>query len=220
MINLIKNLKICSSSYCPHTGKWQFKSNFSKDNKGKYKLFAKCKDCNKIYRESRINDLKKYQKEYYLKNQNKIKNRSKLRRKTNEKEIKNWLKQNSKKIQLVARIYRNKRRQEDVSFRLAENLRTRLYMAIKDNQKGGSAIADLGCSIDNLKIWLERQFYSHPKTGEQMTWQNYGKKWHIDHVIPLSKVDLTNPIELKKVCHWFNLRSLWAEQNISRGNKI
>ena len=109
----------------------------------------------------------------------------------------------------------------NTNYKLGCYLRTRLHNAMKNNKKIGSAIQDLGCSIKELKIWLEQQFYSHPKTGEIMSWENYGKYgWHIDHIYPLSKVDLTDKKQLKKVCHWFNLRPMWAEENISKNNKL
>jgi len=52
-----------------------------------------------------------------------------------------------------------------------------------------------------------------------MTWDNYGK-WHVDHIFPVSKADLTNEEELKKVCNYGNLQPLWAKENMSKGSKI
>jgi hypothetical protein len=50
-----------------------------------------------------------------------------------------------------------------------------------------------------------------------MNWGNYGKKWHIDHGIPLSKA--TSEFELKAFCHFTNLSPMWAEENRSKGAK-
>ena len=55
----------------------------------------------------------------------------------------------------------------------------RLISAIKGNFKSGSAVKDLGCSIDFLKQYLEVKFYG------KMSWDNYGIHWVIDHIIPL-----------------------------------
>jgi hypothetical protein len=71
----------------------------------------------------------------------------------------------------------------------------------------------LGCTLEELKIHLESQF------KEGMNWGNYGK-WEIDHIFPLSKADLTNLEEYKKVFHYTNLQPLWKAENRSKGNKL
>lgn len=108
----------------------------------------------------------------------------------------------------------NNRYHSDFNFKLSDILRSRLNKAIKNNQKAGSAVADLGCSIEELKIHLESQFQ------EGMSWGNYGLKgWHIDHIKPLASFDLTKEEELKEACHYTNLQPLWAEDNLSKGAK-
>jgi len=64
-------------------------------------------------------------------------------------------------------------------------------------------------------------FYVHPKTGETMTWGNYGQSgWQIDHIIPLSKFDLTDRDQFLKACHYTNLQPLWMEDNYSKNDKL
>lgn len=88
-------------------------------------------------------------------------------------------------------------------------------MAIRKQQKGGSAIDDLGCSISELKAHLEAQF----QPG--MTWENHGKYgWHIDHKKPLNSFDLTNLEQLREACHFSNLQPMWAKENYSKRDKI
>lgn len=60
----------------------------------------------------------------------------------------------------------------DVEYRLQVILRSRVRLAIKNNQKSGSAIGDLGCSIKDLKGHLESLFVSN------MSWDNYGGVAH------------------------------------------
>lgn len=104
--------------------------------------------------------------------------------------------------------------------KIAKNLRNRLRMALKQNQKRGSAVKDLGCSIEDLKTYLEDQFYPNPKTGEVMSWENYGRKgWHIDHITPLCQFDLKDRAQTKKACHYTNLQPLWFCDNIEKRNK-
>lgn len=123
-------------------------------------------------------------------------------------------KRNSEKkehIRSTQREYERKQRANSVDWRIKKNLRCRLYYALKSNQKQGSAIDDLGCSIEKLKIHLESKFLNG------MSWENYGE-WHIDHIKPLSLFDLTNKKELKKACNYKNLQPLWAEDNIKKSN--
>ena len=113
------------------------------------------------------------------------------------------------------RKYRKKRYDTDIEFKLSIILRVRIRDAIKRNQKTGSAIDDLGCSVDELKIYLENQFQEGMSRDN---WKYDG--WHIDHIKPLSKFDLTDPVQFKKAVHYTNLQPLWAYDNFSKGNKI
>jgi len=109
-------------------------------------------------------------------------------------------------------IYKKEKRAKDDKYRIKGNLRSRLNKAITGNYKTGSAVADLGCSIEELKKHLESQF----QPG--MNWDNYGLHgWHIDHIKSLASFDLSNPDEAKKACHYTNLQPLWAEDNWSKG---
>lgn len=102
----------------------------------------------------------------------------------------------------------------DTERRLASNLRKRLGRAIINNQKKGSAVTDLGCSIPELKQYLESKFQSG------MTWENQGYEgWHIDHIIPLAKFNLNNLNEQEIAFHYTNLQPLWAKQNLAKGAK-
>lgn len=99
--------------------------------------------------------------------------------------------------------------------RLANNLRTRIRSALFGNKKIGSAVKDLGCTIGDLMERFESLF----EPG--MTWDNYGLYgWHIDHIKPLSKFDLTNREQFLEACHYTNLQPLWAKDNLSKGAKI
>jgi hypothetical protein len=118
--------------------------------------------------------------------------------------------QNNKKSILNKR---NIRRNNNLNERISCCLRSRFYQAIKNNHKSGSAVRDLGCSIEEFKVFLESKF------TEGMTWDNYGS-WHIDHIIPLSKLDLTKHDNIVIGCHYTNLQPLWARDNLSKGNRV
>ena len=104
----------------------------------------------------------------------------------------------------------------DPLFRMRKNLRRRLTAAIKNCQKKGSAITDLGCSVQYLRVHLESLF------SEGMNWSNYGfgpGKWNIDHIKPLTRFDLSDPDEIKIACNYKNLQPLWMLDNKTKGNK-
>jgi hypothetical protein len=136
----------------------------------------------KMYAEKNAEAIKSYKKEYYKANKNAI----------------------SKKA--VEYLHNN------IDAKIASYLRRRLIKALKKNYKNGSAVSDLGCSIDFLKQYLTSLFVSG------MSWDNYGQ-WHIDHIKPLSKFDLSDQEQIKKACHYLNLQPLWAVDNLKKGAK-
>jgi len=106
------------------------------------------------------------------------------------------------------------RQKTDINFRLASNLRKRLSAVVR-GQKRGSAVRDLGCSVEKFRKHIESLF----KRG--MSWGNYGLHgWHLDHKIPLSIFDLSDRKQFLKACHYTNLQPLWAIDNIKKSNKI
>ena len=103
----------------------------------------------------------------------------------------------------------------DIQYKLRQNIRSRLHIAMKGNYKTGSATRNLGCTILELKTHLESLF----KPG--MTWGNHAHKgWHIDHIIPLSSFDLSDDKQLRLACHYSNLMPLWATENLRKGARI
>ena len=108
--------------------------------------------------------------------------------------------------------YKKLRLATDIQFRLRKNLRSRISTVLKGKSKLGSAVRDLGCSMEFLKEYLESKF----QLG--MTWNNYGK-WHIDHIKPLINFDLTIKEQLLLACHYTNLQPLWANDNWSKGGR-
>ena len=113
--------------------------------------------------------------------------------------------------------YRTTRRAEDSNYKLRGNLRTRLNRAIKAEFKAGSAVRDLGCTIEEFKAHIESQFLP------SMTWENWGVgpgKWHLDHVRELADFDLRVREEFLAAAHWSNYRPLWSEENCGRSARF
>jgi len=70
------------------------------------------------------------------------------------------------------------------------------------------------CSADYLRKWFQFCFY------DELTTENYGKVWHIDHVIPVDKFDLTNDSEREICFSWYNTSPLKKEDNLRKNKKI
>lgn len=105
------------------------------------------------------------------------------------------------------------RRKHDINWRLMRNLRCRLNRALQNNQKQGSAVDDLGCSIPDFRKHLFGLF----KPG--MTWKNYGKGkdcWNIDHIMPLFAFNLVDRQHFLLANHYLNLRPLWSAENATK----
>lgn len=94
-------------------------------------------------------------------------------------------------------------------------LHLRLTSALKRGISGNfnKEMEYLGCSMKHFMSILESKFY------EDMSWENYGAYWHIDHIRPRCSFDLTKD-EDKKICfHYSNLQPLTAKDNMSKGSK-
>jgi hypothetical protein len=179
------------------TNKDYFKK-YNRDNKSKIKLHKKA------YRELNKEKVSKQIKAYRENNRDKINTINK-----------NWRYNNKEKVNKQIKVYLNNRLKTDLQFKLTHNLRNRLNSAIKGNYKAGSAVKDLGCSVEELKSYIESKF----QPG--MTWDNWTTDgWHIDHIKPLSSFDLTDRKQLLEACHYTNLQPLWAKDNIIKSDKL
>lgn len=168
-------------------------SSFHKNPQRPDGINTKCKNCRKV-------DTRKF----YNNHKERLK----------EKSSKYY--ENNKKSIIQKGIEKRKWKIEnDPFYRASLRIRRRLYdyMRKKDWHKNTSFNHYIGCSLKDLKEHIESQFQ------DNMSWDNYGVKgWHIDHNIPLSLA--STPEELEKLCHYSNLKPMWAKDNIKKGNKI
>lgn len=126
-----------------------------------------------------------------------------------------------------------------VQANLRKSLTKTVQNMVKDAQlkiqKPHTTIKQIGCSKEELKVYIESKF----QPG--MTWENYGpgyeiengkpkrdvrgniilkKQWHMDHVRPVSDFDFTKVESLFEVNHYTNLQPLWAEDNLRKQAKV
>jgi len=129
---------------------------------------------------------------------------------------KDYYKNNTEQTIITNTQYQNKRMQTDVNYKLERRLRSRIYTAFTSQSlsKNKRTWDFIDLSTADFRKWMEMQLY------DGMTMENYGKYWHIDHVIPCSSFDLSDEKEAEKCFNWKNLRPYLALKNIVKSNKI
>jgi hypothetical protein len=84
----------------------------------------------------------------------------------------------------------------NMNYRIKKSLASRLRNVLEKND---TTMNYIGCNIQYLREWFEYNFTN------EMSWNNYGSYWSIDHIIPVCKFDLTNEIEKFMCWNWTNL---------------
>ena len=143
-------------------------------------------------------------KEYY------IENKEELNRKGRE-----WKKNNPEKHKKIMREYCRERRKTDPSFKLRENVGRAIRAALL-KKKDRSITTLLPYTMDELKSHLEGQF------SAEMSWENYGTYWEIDHIYPQSLLPFSSLEEKNFQVCWSlsNLQPLPKKENKEKSNKI
>lgn len=183
--------------------------NFVKNKRQKDGYHYICKLCHKLYKEQNKDRIQNRHKEWlnnnkeYISSYNKQYNINNFEKK--KQSIDKWWKNNPN----YQKEWKNKKYNNDVEYRIKDNLRSRFYNAITNQFKIQSVIDLLECSVDELKHYLESLF------KPEMTWENHGEIWEIDHIIPCSKFDLTEKKQQKECFHYTNLQPLFKTTKIA-----
>ena len=157
---------------------------------------------NKKYCNNHIGNIKKYQKEYREKNKEHL-----------LKYIKLYRHENKEKLNIKKRKY-TKSYEKRLEVKIVKRLRTRIRQALKNAKKSKTTLNLTGVDVFQLKKYLESTF----KTG--MNWEKFKKGLiHIDHIRPCSSFDLSKPEEQAKCFHYTNMQALWAHENLFKGAK-
>jgi hypothetical protein len=177
----------------------------------------------KVYRETNKEKIRETQKiaykKHYEANKEKIQaahgDYNKLNKDKIKKQRQEYYQKNKRKILDYNESYHQNKLKSNTQYRLAYILRCRLRTALNKKYKAGHAVKDLGCSITELKIYLESKFQAG------MSWENHSQTgWHIDHIKPLSRFDLSDREQFLEACHYSNLQPLWAEDNLSKSDNF
>lgn len=208
----------CSS--CKECAKQYRLTNLDKIKK--YKLDNK--NNRKIYQLKNKEKIKNQNREYYLNNKDKIYQYEIDNKERLKKYRKQYALKNSEKIGRYRKEYRLKnkevlnkkvldRQSRDPLYKLICNIRKLICSSIKkmNYTKKSKTYEILGCSFEEFKQHLERQF------TEGMRIDNHGE-WHMDHIIPISSAKTEQ--DIIKLNHYTNFQPLWAIDNLKKGNKI
>ena len=143
---------------------------------------------------------RKEAKQYRIKYPEKVKLQNKVWKENNKDYGRNY-----------AKKYYHTHIKQNINLIIQKNLRKGIWDTLKGNSKSERTMRIVGCSIQELRQHLEKQFTFG------MNWKNYGFGWHIDHIKPIKIFNLSNKEELQKCFHYTNLQPLWAIENIKKG---
>lgn len=197
-----------------------------------------CKEYSKFYGEVNKEKLKKsgkkhneYRKKWREKNKETIKQKMKIYHKNNKEKIKIRQKeydiknkekksQNHKEYSIKNREKINKYQTQYNKNKYYNNPEHKLKMIMicrlnallkqKSSREGSRTTTMLGCSLQELRQYLEHQF------KPEMSWENHGKIWEIDHIQPCSSFNLLLEKEQKKCFHYSNTQPLFKTTKIAK----
>lgn len=189
------NCKLCKN---------QINKIYQQSNKDKIKIYReKGKENLREWRIKNAEYLKKQKYEWYLKNTNKcVDSHNK------------WRENNPEKYRKSINKTINKRKENDPLFKLNCKIRSMIAKNLKrvGYVKKSRTHEILGCSFEELKIYLESKF------EPWMNWENRGLYngtlnygWDIDHIIPLASAKTEE--ELLKLNIFSNLQPLCSYTN-------
>ena len=157
-----------------------------------------------------------YNKQYREKNRDElIKRDAEWRSKNKERHrenARNWYYANREYAVKRHAKYHKERQKTDIEFKLSCRIRSRIYNALRHDRKIGSAINDLGCSLEFFKNYIAEQF------TDGMSWDNYGTLWELDHILPLANYLLLDRGTFRRLVHYTNYQPLTIAQNRAKLN--
>jgi len=195
--------------------------NFFKLHTVKLGYRVPCKNCEKLiqrYKRDTNPELKermnRQSTQWTKNNRKKANKRNKERRREKMKNP-----EYRKKYNKYHSEYLRQKRKDDPAYRLACNVSRVVRTAIKrtnknSTSKGGKTFENLPYTPKMLVEHLESQF------DENMSWDNYGTYWHIDHIIPqaMTPYDSIKHENFQKAWALENLQPLEAIANMSKNS--
>ena len=99
-----------------------------------------------------------------------------------------------------------------IGARLFRNAYSRIIVAMKKHKLPAHCATweALNCDLETLMAHLEQNFV------DGMSWENYGE-WEMDHIKPCISFDLTDKAQFMLCFHYSNLQPMWALENMQKG---
>lgn len=175
----------------------------------------------KEYREKNKDRIRAKAKEFRQKNKEKIKQDKQKYYQNNKEKIKEYKERNKERTKLQRRKYHveyeKERKKIDPTYKAVKLTRRRIGHAIKrlnlkKDKKIGAFEKRFGCTKESFKRHIEDQFTS------VMSWDNWGKYWQLDHIIPLSCAKTFD--EVLMLNHYTNLRPLLSKENTMKADTL
>lgn len=148
--------------------------------------------------------------EWYEKNKHRVLER--WRNKTPEEKAAHAEKQRLRRLEKPDEVRAKscRRYRENLQYRIACVLRARVRPLMAGAKAAGSCVRDLGMSVSDFRSYIQAQF------SAEMSWDNYGTAWELDHIYPLSACDLTDRVQFLAVCNYRNYRPLSPDENMAK----
>jgi hypothetical protein len=175
---------------------------FGIDNASKDKLKSSCRECISIY-----------SKYYSFKNKEKIKLYNKYYRESNidivNLKIKIYQEKNKDKLYKKSTEYHRNKYNTDPNFKMKRLLRDRIGKTISKNKITQKTKELLGCGMDYFKQFIEDKFLP------EMSWENHGEIWELDHIKPCASFNLLDIEQQKECFHYTNFQPLFKTTEIA-----
>lgn len=208
---------------CSKCEKYHDVGSFHKDARSKDGLQSQCKFC---IRESNREYYKKNAAKYAIRNRIRRNDRTPAQRQLQKIMERKWYERNREKIRERNQLPENKnkkaayarqRRATNIQYQLQNRVRRRLHAALHavSAVKSARSLELCGCTLAEL---VEHLQVTMPLRGEEPL--TFADDVHLDHIIPLSYFDLTDPVEQRIGCHYSNLQVLTAEDNLKKADNL
>ncbi|MBG23724.1 MAG: hypothetical protein CMF22_09750 [Idiomarinaceae bacterium] len=200
----------------------------------RYVVNGTCLPCDLIkskkYKQENYDKVLEYRKQYYQENREQILESKKQYHQENRDKIleyaKQYYKENREQILEYAKQYYQENRERINEYcrnrystdercktsRVIRNMVTRVLSLTKQG-KTESTFETLDYSVEEFMFDMEN------KMLEDMTWENHGVSWHIDHIYPVSRY-VEDGVEDPAVINGLdNLIPMYSEHNLEKSNQ-